>query len=525
MKIGKKIVSLFLGAAMIVSSFTGCGPKSGNDNKEVVLKDGQTEIVIAYWNSGTGVEWLEETVKAFEKKYPEYKVTIEASSSRSSVNAALGMEDIDKTDLYMTIRDKSILAESENHVTLNDVLDSTVEGESVSIKEKYNAALLDSLTNEDGSVTSLYYGGGVVSLVYSIDLFKRANITQLPRTTDELAIVCDQLSDNGITPLCHFTNRGYYDQVTNYYQAQYDGFDYYLNNFYACMDENGNTPSEAVLLKKDGRYFALEALGKFVTPEYVLTGSNTKTHTEVQTEFVNDKAAMMFNGSWLRNELATVGGTEKIAMMRMPVLSSIVNNLSTVNNDYLLREVITAVDMVLDGEKQATDFASGDGYLVDGATISAEDWNTVFEARSMVYQNLVEHGMFIPKYSDNIEGAKKFIQFMHSDEGLLIYHETNRIPKAISLSTGESFDTSSFTEFEQSQYHLAETASVLVNSVNAKWHKIFIDGGAKAYADIDYITPLCTNNSSSRKTADQLWDEVVKKIDEQYDKTWLPNIK
>lgn len=521
MKKTKRFLTALL-AFCVTVSLAGCG----NNDQKAGLDGNKKEIVISYWNSGNGSKWIEETATAFEKKYPEYKVTIKASASIDAVVAAYGLEDTDETDLYFTNVQR---LNKKYTLTIDELLDTKADGDAMTIGEKMNSGVLSNITSLDGHNYYLPWGGGVIGLVYNVKLFDKAGITQLPRTSDELTVACDTLYQNNITPLCHFTNGGYWHYLTDFYHAQYNGFDYYLNTFYACKDENGKSPSKDVFLKKDGRYEALKVLEDIVTPEYTLVGSNSKSHTEVQTEFVNDKAAMMINGSWLATELESAGGTEGIAMMKMPVLSSITDRLETIKTDYLLREVITAVDQVTDGEKKLSDFATGDTYTINETEISASDWDEVYEARNMLFENFTGMSAFVTNYSDNVEGAKKFLQFMCSDEGLKLYYSITNTPKPFKLSTGEVVDTSKMGGFCASQFYLMESASTCVGASEllACRHDIFSAGGANPYGTLGYtyVVSLSTNDSKNRKTAEQLWEEALKSIDKAYDNTWLPNIK
>lgn len=523
MKKRNRIIATTLALVMVLSCFSGCakGGTGGSTKGNKHTNPDATEILITYWNAGMGREWLDNTIEAFETKYSDYYVTLVASASMNAVNASLGMADVDKTDIYMSI---TSAIDEEYILPLEDILESTADGDQTPIKDKMDSSFLERCKSSDGHVYSITCGGGITGIVYNMELFNEAGIKQLPRTTDELAAVCDTLYNHDITPICHFGDNGYYHYMDALFTAQYDGMDYLVNNFYACKDENGVSPSKEVLLKKDGRYYALKAWEKVITPEYVLQGSNSKTHTEIQTEFASGKAAMMVNGSWLRNEIASMG-TDNIRMMQSPVLSSIVDKLSTVKNDYTLRALITAIDQVKSGEKQASDFASGENYVVDGMTVSAEDWNRVLEARYSVTSNYLAQGAYVPEYSDNIEGAKKFIQFMCSDEGLKIYYDTCQSPKPFHYSTGEKLDTGKYGEFEKQQFVIMDNAENLIEEEIASRHAIFKVGGATAYAGINYADMLSTLNTSSRMTADEIWEKVVKTIDEKYDGTWLPNIK
>ena len=157
-----------------------------------------------------------------------------ATAAGNAVTATYTLPDVDTIDLYMSSEVSDISAKA----TLDDVLEATADGDKKSIKEKFDVSHLESEVAADGHYYSLTWGGGAIALVYNKDLFKKAGITETPRTTDELVVVCDTLLENGITPLTHFVNDAgsYWDYIQEVWHAQYDGFDYYKNTFY---DETG----------------------------------------------------------------------------------------------------------------------------------------------------------------------------------------------------------------------------------------------------------------------------------------------
>lgn len=521
MKKRNKILSLLLITVLFTSCLTGCGGKTTNSNEEGAKGNTATDIQISVWNAGLGVDWVEALIEGFEKKHPEYNVTYTGSASLTAVSATFGMPDVDTTDLYMTF----VETDTTYLEPLDDVLAATADGEQKAIGEKFNPGYLELAVAKDGHYYTLTSGGGVLNFVYNKELFEEAGISQLPRTTDELTVVCDTLYSAGITPLCHYANGGYYAFLDQVFMAQYDGIDYVKNNFYACTDENGTSPSKEVFLKQDGRYYALKAYEKFVTPEYTMVGSNSKSHTEIQTEFLQGKAAMMYNGSWMENEMKAYETGGKFVQFKTPVLSAIINKLTTIKSDGELRRVITAIDQVTDGEKKLEDFASGDNYVIGNLTVSAKDWDAVYTARNIAATNFSGECAFIPSYSQAKEGAKEFLKYMYSDEGYQIRVDELHLPLPLSLSTGEKVDTSKFSEFEKFQFETVDAAKYFSSEYIYSRHEIFTAGGAQYFGGLAFISKLCTNNSADRMTADELWKEYLDLVEDNYEASWLKNIK
>lgn len=514
MKMMKKITALMLALMMIVGCFAACG------NKPQGSGDPKKDIEIAYWNAGLGDQWLKDVIAAFTEKYPEYNVFYTASASAATINSTLDL-DGNTVDLYFTTERPN----TSKFVALDDILNATSDGDSKPLIEKFNSNYLKNSQAADGHYYQITYGGGVISLVYNKKLFEQAGITELPRTTNELAIACDKLYSAGITPICHFAPEGYYGYLSDALIYQYDR-EGYTETFYSCTDANGVSPSKEVFTTKDGRYEVLKAYEKILTTDYVMEGSNSIDHVTAQTMFLNDSAAMMVNGSWIANEMASVEGSmDNFAMMRTPVLSAITNKLTTVKSDAQLRQVITAIDNVQDGVKQLSDYQSGDIYNVDGLEVSQEDWDYIYTARFTVATNYSGESACIPKCSENIEGAKLFLSFMYSDAGYRSYAKSLKTPMPLTMSDGSQLDTSDWNAFQKSQVTLLEEAVAMPCYYVASRHDIFKAGGATKYADVPYVSRLCASNKADRKSADAIWEEMIAKVNDEYENKWLANIK
>lgn len=515
----KKLAALGLVAIMTVS-LAACGGKK-NDKKNADHNGGK-DVEISYWNSGMGTDFLDAMCKAFNEKQSEWYVYYNATASGEAVSATYPMADVDTIDLYMS----TTVADTSQMASLDDVLDSKADGDVKTIREKFDASYLENEVDADGHYYSLTWGGGSLGIVYNKELFEKAGIEETPRTTDELAVVCDKLLENGTTPLTHYMDEAgntYWSYIADVWQAQYDGFDYYKNTFLACTDEAGNSPSKDVLTKQDGRYQVMKAMEKIITPEYVLAGSNSQDHIKMQTLFLNQDIGMMVNGSWLSSEMEGTGDVGNYGVMKTPVISSITNHLETVKGDTLLRKVISAIDAVADGSAEISEYQSGEGYVIDGKEISAADWDAIKTARGMVAVNYPQQTCFIPSYSDSVEGAKEFLKFFYSDEGQKIFAENLRFTLPIELSQGE-IDRSDWNGFQIEMNNVFQNAETYVSQAIKSRHDIFINGGGAPYANYKFIAYFCSSNVEDRVTADEAWDEVIKKINGEYD-GWLSNIK
>ena len=93
------------------------------------------------------------------------------------------------------------------------------------------------------------------------------------------------------------------------------------------------------------------------------------------------------------------------------------------------------------------------------------------------------------------------------------------------LSTGEEFDTTEWNSFETSALALTKSGEAIVTNVWRKnASKIFSMQLTNDFAMRSFIPSFCASNASDRVTADEAWDEIIKKIDGNY-KGWLSNIE
>ncbi len=508
MKKATKLLALMLAVILAVGCLAACGKKT-NGNKGGTST---TDIEISVVHSGAGLAWLDDLIAAFKEKYPEYNVYYNSSSSHATVTASYGYEDIDTVDLYIAGK----MYDTKYLEPLNDVLESTVEGESKTIKEKFNETYLKQ-KELDGNYYQLATsnGGSIVGFVYNKELFKEAKIKQLPRTTDELVVTAGMLYDAGITPFCHYKSIGYYYLVDEAWFSQYNGYEYY-HDFY-------HNPTKDKLLAEDGRYEAIKVHEKITTPNYTLAGSNSESHIAMQTKFLEGKCAMMVNGAWLSNEMGGGDKVEKFSMMKTPVISSITDKLTTVKSESQLRKLITAIDNVTDGTESIDTYKSGDGYLVQDMNVSAADWDYVRKARNTVADISSAGGAYIPTYSNAKEGTKEFLKFMYSDEGIKIVQNAYHVPMPFNLDKGE-IDISKWNSFEVDAYKLNEKAEYFVCEAFTGKDRIFVDGGASSFVVYDFISDMCSNSEADRVSAKETWEKITKTIKESYD-TWVANVK
>ncbi len=476
---------------------TGCGPKAAPNT--------ETDIQISYWKAGLGVDFLNDTIAAFEEEFPQYNVILETTSNKLAILDTIELgADYNSVDLYMT---DSISPTYHQYLEpLNDVVERTNPGESKTIGQKYFQDVLANLKSKDNNYYSLSYGGGWGGMVYNSTLIDGVQY-KVPRTTDELESLAMQLYDDGIVPFMHFQEGGYWFLLYQMWQIQYDGLDYYRNT-YVPLSLNGSSPSKEVLTKADGRRQVLDVMESIVTPDYVYNGANAETFTSAQTLFVKGQAAMMVNGSWLLNEMSRElePGVE-LKLMKTPVISSIVDVLP---DKSISRSELGAIIDAIDAAGSAEEVPlSGVGYECTEA-----DRNRVYEARNLMFSNIGEHSFYLPKYSVAKDAVKEFIAFFYRDENMRNYADTLHATLPLHYSDGSALDMSDWNDWEKEVVALFDKNIPIFKS-NPNFSPIFTAGGADDYARVPFVVLFCSREND-RINAATAWNRIVQTFEDQW---------
>ena len=511
----KNVLSAFLCVCLCGGMFAGC---VGGD------QEAENEFTLKFWPSGLGTEFFYNIVEDFERD-TGYKVKVEENADTNGMyDTILLGEGYNPVDLYMY---NGAGPAYFNYVEpLNDVLDSYAYGESEAAgNKKIGDKLLPKVKEvlkytKDGqtNVYQLPYGGGWTGIVYNADIIVGKQY-ELPRTTGELVDLANKIAvdmkGKGVAAICHFQGGGYWVTIREVFQAQYDGLDKY-KQFRSLTAKDGTSPSKDILLTDDGRKATIDFFAQLNTPDNVMSGSNTQKYDNIQTKFLEGKAAMMVNGSWLMNEMKAAGdSTKNFRMMKTPVISSItdrcttidgrIDNVLTVEKDKELSAVVAAVDAA---DESGTVLADID-LKTENYDVSAEDMSAVYEARHLAYTTFNDNTFTIPVYSDKKDIAKEFIRYFYSDEQIQKYVNTLHM----ALPVMNEVDTSDWTIWEKEQIEYNGLYTPLFKNANYD-SVIFSLGGCNAWGNSDIIAAV--SNREGRKSADTIWTEIKAYHTEQW---------
>ena len=249
---------------------------------------------------------------------------------------------------------------------------------------------------------------------------------------------------------------------------------------------------------ENGVFDALKVLEQCLnSPKKYVNGSNAFNFTDAQTLYLEGESVMMVTGSWLEYEMSGnyESGTKNFKMMKTPVISSIINKCPSIENDEELSSLVKAIDA---GKTTLV----GTGYEVTQA-----DFDKVAEARKIMYNHCIGHAACVPKYSDNINGAKDFLKFYFSDRALKIFADTTKTKSIADFDGDVTLDTSTWSMWQKNQLKIDADCVPFSESSNSQ-HVLYTVGGLTLTAGIEYISKLSTNSQSDRMTAQEIWNGI-----------------
>ncbi len=414
-----KLSCLALGACMAVG-ITACGKDDGSGGDGG--SNGGGSISVHYMAGGFGKE-VYEKIAADYKALTGVSVKFNASYSGGEIQNLL-LSGQEKNDVVLPLLNMYAAQDANLLEDLTEVYNATYTGESKPIKDKMNKSLYDYIEAKDGKRYQMFGTNSVSAICYNIGTLNEAfgaGQWELPRTTNELVEMSAQLKNKGYYAFTTSTGINYYwDYIGTVWWAQYEGIDSYNNFYYGKYWDSATSEWKlgAQIADARGREVALETLSTVLSSRngYIHPKSKDMDFTTAQRSFLNNgylsdktKVAFMVNGDWLENEMASalLSNPQDIAMMRAPVVSELIEKLSTVNSEATLSAVVKAVD---EGK------TSYDG-------VSAEDFARVKEARLMVYTATPNYPVGIPanRPAAKKQLAKDFLVYLHSDRAQKIY--------------------------------------------------------------------------------------------------------
>lgn len=416
----KKVVSSLLVAAMATSLLAGCGGKdapqetasqadtpaadtktdtapaestektddTGNtadaENTDTPTYEEQT-LKVAAFEGGYGADMWSEVVKAFEASHPGVTVELTIDKKLEDViSPAMKAGDYPDVVHLATGREAALtetLTKENALLPLTDVLDMTVPGENVKVKDKIIPGFLDTLATNPYGDGVTYYAPMFYSpcgLFYNAGLLKEKG-WDVPTTWEEMWALGDTAAEEGIA-LFTYPTTGYFDAFTYAALASAGGSDF----FNSCMTYEDGIWESADATKV---FDLVGQLAKY-TEGTTVANANNDNFTKNQQLILDNKAIFCPNGTWLPGEMADAPRADGFewGFMAIPAVN-----------------------------------AGGDG--------CSFCW---FEQ------------MWIPAAAQNQDMAKEFVAYMYSDEAAAIFAKSTAIQPITGVSESLEGDNKMF---------------------------------------------------------------------------------
>ena len=483
----------FLAYALItIMLMLCCGCSAKTQGGSGVGGNSET-LKIGVENKGYGDEFAYKLVEAFTKK-TGIKAEVTKSSSVDWIDNVLraGAKNND-IDVFFDINEgymKTVAVEGyltgydRAYADISDIYDTVPDGYDTdkTLEElvfPYSLAACtwggDEEGYGDGKQYFLNWATGLEGLMYNVGLFEKYNLS-VPKTTQELFSLMDQMkavdngkyakNDEGLTiyPFAYSGKVNYTSYLATVWMAQYDGVDTF-DNMLKGKDADGNYSVNS--LRTAGRLSAMQNVAQMLDQDkkYSDPNATAQSFTNVQVLFLDEQAFMMSTGDWLEREMSSnFDKNADISFMKIPVNSDIIKNCTTVTTDKQLSEVVSYVD---------GDIKERPAYVSD------KDLAYIQSARSMYCCEGNQHIAYIPAYSNNIDAAKQFLQFVVSKEGQEIMLESaygNMAMLNVDVTEFEGYKD--LSQLQQSKYQLLYGATLVGNRYV---HPMNYAGGVKVW--------------------------------------------
>lgn len=530
----------FLLAIVMLLSLAACGGGSGagngdNAENEEKYANRSKRFTLCYYEGGYGADWLRAVVTDYmdnvnQDVYISLKNSTDNAVAREKITTQTGTYDMYFIEVDM-FQKAGVLEE------LSGLLDMEVPGEAgVKVKDKIDPQWL-SYYEEDGSYYQMpatnFMGWNWTYNKTLLDSKLGEGNWALPRTTEELFALGEQLFEKDVflTAFAGKDTTGGADYLRYCYEVWFaqmtgmEGYDHYFN----CLYNNNGTYE----LAKDYPHNIVEnknAIEKtYATAQTLCQGRNgmefihskSESLTFLDAQFLLNQGsfrgaqeypiAFYYNGASAQQEMTDyvkdgIIQQQDVRMMKMPVISAIIDRTPSIKDDATLAAVV--------------DYADGKSQLPEGVT--QEDAAIVTEARNMMAE-LVCREFVVTKNAQNKEDILHFMAYLTSDRAQLIAAQNcNGLPVLNYgfVPTEEELGFA-FTEFTRSVYDILDTAIVVdiakfdkpVNlSVGLSWYKDTTVSGGTLSGNL-YI--------KNALTAEEIYESTL----QAYAGTWQDRIE
>ena len=283
----KKLLALGLAVILCAAAFAGCSKKDDSD------------LHVAVIETSYGSQIWKDIVAAFEEaEGVKVKLTIERKLEEA-ISPAMKSGDYPDVVHLATGRPDALtetLIKDNALRDLTNVMEMTVPGENIKVKDKILPGFLDTTLTKpysDGKtyLAPMFYGP--CGLFYNAGLFEEKGWT-VPTTWDEMWELGEKAKEAGIA-LFTYPTTGYFDAL--FYGMMYSvgGEDFF---------KKATTYSEGVWDTEEGNkiFSVMEKLATY-TDKTTVANANNENFQKNQQLILDNKALFMPNGSWVIGEM------------------------------------------------------------------------------------------------------------------------------------------------------------------------------------------------------------------------------
>ncbi len=517
-------VTLLMGASSI-SAFGACGGKQIETGEDAT----KANLSVRTFAGGVGLDWLEEAAARFEKLHENSThfqegrtgVKINVDGDKTNYDGAALAEKALKEDVYFTEGVDYYKFVNRNKVAdITDIVSGensslAAYGESGTIEDKLDSSFKSFLTSKDGNYYMLPFYDGFYGFIYDVDLFEeegfykdaqgdytrfiedeslsaaenetkrtewRATLSNgpdgakgtyddgLPATYAELLELVDVINAKCVPFVYSGRYNDYVSKACRAFIADYEGYDGFKLNYtfdgtaelVKAINADGTLEMEEVqittengyeLQRQAGKYYALKMQEDLFGSTKYLGGSwNQFDYTEAQENFVKSKYtstryAILLEGAWWENEAE---GAFKLTETNF-------------------------------GEKKEDRrFA----FLpMPKVNAEAAGEQTLFSANSSFG--------FINKECPNMELAKEFMKFLHTDAEMSKFSAKTSISRSLNYEVSAE-DKLTATYFGKSLIEMRENSKVVYPYSSLE----FVINNADAFTESAWFMNSTANGST-----------------------------
>ena len=307
----KRFLLVVILLLILLGLFVGCGKKtevveegsySGDVYPENGLpKDQKVKLNFMYPVAGLGKEHFQYAVETFQKKFPNVEVNvryIEAGvvAYRDILRSVMQSGDEKEIPDWLYEADGQLLHtgkyEPQDELWERPLFDRP----EVKVKD---IVKLDhrEIFSADGHMYRLPTALSLYGVYYNEQVFDDLGLKE-PKNWPEFLEVCEKIKAAGIYPMVMDGKH-----AENYFQFGWGTLPFSIG---------GEEYRDAAYYQKPNLYISkayvtfLERLADFAKKGYLHPGTASFDHTQSQMEFIQGKAAMITNGTWIANEMKEV---------------------------------------------------------------------------------------------------------------------------------------------------------------------------------------------------------------------------